>query len=113
MKGLSIAGVTRSSSAFYNRYKNFIAYTRYKKDFWGKSNRMVYPAENQDKVYKYGLELSKEFNISRWIEPPNGLSVRLAIGYNQGKLQPIYLADKYLEVDSIVPSNGLLDYSMG
>ena len=34
---------------------------------------MVYPAENQDKVYIYGSELSRKFNISKWIELPNGL----------------------------------------
>ena len=62
---------------------------------------MVYPAENRDKVYIYGSELSREFNISKWIESPNGLSVRLAIGYNQDKSQTSYLADKYLEMDSI------------
>ena len=62
---------------------------------------MVYPAENRNKVYIYGLELSRKYNISKWIESPNGLSVRLAIGYNQVKSQTSYLADKYLEMDSI------------
>lgn len=89
-KELPIAGITLLSSAFYNRYKNFIVYTRYKNDFWVRSNRMVYPAENRDKVYIYGSELSREFNISKWIESPNGLSVRWAIGYNQDKSQTSY-----------------------
>ena len=110
---LLIAGVTVPSSAFYKRYKNFIAYTRYKNVFWGMNNRMVYLAENRDKVYIYGSELSRKYNISKWIELPNGLSVRLAIGYNQDKSQISYLADKYLEMDSITLMTWLLDYSMG
>lgn len=64
-------------------------------------NRIVYPADNRDKAYIYGAELSSELNIGKWIEPANGLTARLAIGYNQGKSKSSYLADKYLEMDSI------------
>ena len=102
-KGQPVSGVTLSSSAFYNKYKNFIAYTRYKKDFLGIGNRIVYQAENRDKAYIYGAELSSEFNIGKWIEPVNGLSARFAIGYNQGKSKSSYLGDKYIEMDSIAP----------
>ena len=108
LKGQPIAGVTLSSSAFYNKYKNFIAYTRYKKDFFGMGNRIVYQAENRDKAYIYGAELSSEFNIGKWIEPANGLSARLAIGYNQGKSKSSYLADKYVEMDSIAPMKSVV-----
>ena len=103
LKGQPVSGVTLSSSAFYNKYKNFIAYTRYKKDFLGIGNRIVYQAENRDKAYIYGAELSSEFNIGKWIEPVNGLSARFAIGYNQGKSKSSYLGDKYIEMDSIAP----------
>ena len=34
---------------------------------------MVYPAENRDKVYIYGSELNRKYNISKWIEPTKGL----------------------------------------
>ena len=103
LKGQPVSGVTLSSSAFYNKYKNFIAYTRYKKDFVGIGNRIVYQSENRDKAYIYGAELSSEFNIGKWIEPINGLSARFAIGYNQGKSKSSYLGDKYIEMDSIAP----------
>ena len=103
LKGQPVSGVTLSSSAFYNKYKNFIAYTRYKKDFVGIGNRIVYQSENRDKAYIYGAELSSEFNIGKWIEPVNGLSARFAIGYNQGKSKSSYLGDKYIEMDSIAP----------
>ena len=103
LKGQPVSGVTLSSSAFYNKYKNFIAYTRYKKDFVGIGNRIVYQSENRDKAYIYGAELSSEFNIGKWIEPVNGLSARFAIGYNQGKSKSSYLGDKYIEMDSISP----------
>ena len=103
LKGQPVSGVTLSSSAFYNKYKNFIAYTRYNKNFVGVGNRIVYQAENRDKAYIYGAELSSEFNIGKWIEPVNGLSARFAIGYNQGKSKSSYLGDKYIEMDSIAP----------
>ncbi|MBI0155880.1 TonB-dependent receptor domain-containing protein [Gilliamella sp. M0364] len=103
LKGQPVSGVTLSSSAFYNKYKNFIAYTRYKKDFVGIGNRIVYQSENRNKAYIYGAELSSEFNIGKWIEPVNGLSARFAIGYNQGKSKSSYLGDKYIEMDSIAP----------
>ena len=108
LKGQPVSGVTLSSSAFYNKYKNFIAYTRYKKDFVGIGNRIVYQAENRDKAYIYGAELSSEFNIGKWIEPANGLSARFAIGYNQGKSKSSYLGDKYIEMDSIAPLKSII-----
>ncbi|WP_294910720.1 TonB-dependent receptor, partial [uncultured Gilliamella sp.] len=108
LKGQPVSGVTLSSSAFYNKYKNFIAYTRYKKDFLGIGNRIVYQAENRDKAYIYGAELSSEFNIGKWIEPVNGLSARFAIGYNQGKSKSSYLGDKYIEMDSIAPIKSII-----
>ena len=103
LKGHPVSGVTLSSSAFYNKYKNFIAYTRYRKNFVGIGNRLVYQSENRDKAYIYGAELSSEFNIGKWIESANGLSARFAIGYNQGKSKSSYLGDKYVEMDSIAP----------
>ncbi|QYN44241.1 TonB-dependent receptor [Gilliamella sp. ESL0441] len=103
LKGHPITGITLSTAAFYNKYKNFIAYTRYKKDFVGTGNRLVYQAENRDKAYIYGAELSSEFNFGSWFEQVNGLSARLGIGYNQGKSKSSYLGDKYIEMDSIAP----------
>ncbi|OCG03019.1 TonB-dependent receptor domain-containing protein [Gilliamella sp. wkB112] len=108
LKGQPVSGVTLSSSAFYNKYKNFIAYTRYKKDFLGIGNRIVYQAENRDKAYIYGAELSSEFNLGTWFESVNGLSARFAIGYNQGKSKSSYLGDKYIEMDSIAPMKSII-----
>jgi hemoglobin/transferrin/lactoferrin receptor protein len=103
LKGRPTSGVTLSTAAFYNKYKNFIAYSRYKKNFVGVGNRIVYQSENRDKAYIYGAELSSKFNIGTWIESANGLSARLTIGYNQGKSKSSYLGDKYIEMDSIAP----------
>lgn len=71
-------------------------------------NRIVYQAENRDKAYIYGAELSSELNIGKWIEPANGLTARLAIGYYQGKSKSSYLPDKYVEMDSIVPMKSVI-----
>ncbi|QYN42207.1 TonB-dependent receptor domain-containing protein [Gilliamella sp. ESL0443] len=108
LKGHPVSGVTLTSSAFYNKYKNFIAYTRYRKNFVGTGNRIVYQAENRDKAYIYGAELSSEFNIGKWVESANGLSAKFAIGYNQGKSKSSYLGDKYIEMDSIAPMKGVV-----
>lgn len=111
LKGQPISGITLSSSAFYNKYKNFIAFTRYRKDFVGIGNRIVYQSENRDKAYTYGAELSSEFNIGTWIESLNGLSTRFAIGYNQGKSKSSYLGDKYIEMDTIAPLKSTIGLS--
>ena len=103
VKGHPMTGITLSTAAFYNKYKNFIAYTRYKKDFVGTGNRLVYQAENRDKAYIYGAELSSEFNFGSWFDQANGLTAKFAIGYNQGKSKSSYLGDKYIEMDSIAP----------
>ena len=95
VKGQPISGITLSSSAFYNKYKNFIAFTRYRKNFVGIGNRLVYQSENRDKAYTFGAELNSEFNIGTWVESLNGLSARFAIGYNKGKSKSSYLGDKY------------------
>lgn len=103
LKGQPVSGMTLSSAVFYNKYKNFIAYSRYKKNFVGTGNRIVYQSENRDKAYIYGAELSSEFNFGSWFESVNGLSARFAIGYNQGKSKSSYLGDKYVEMDTIAP----------
>lgn len=108
LKGHPVSGVTLTSSAFYNKYKNFIAYTRYRKNFVGTGNKIVYQAENRDKAYIYGAELSSEFNIGKWVESANGLSAKFAIGYNQGKSKSSYLGDKYIEMDSIAPMKSVV-----
>lgn len=108
LKGHPVSGVTLTSSAFYNKYKNFIAYTRYRKNFVGTGNRIVYQAENRDKAYIYGAELSSEFNIGKLVESANGLSAKFAIGYNQGKSKSSYLGDKYIEMDSIAPMKSVV-----
>lgn len=103
LKGQPTTGITLSTAAFYNKYKNFIAYSRYKKNFVGTGNRIVYQSENRDKAYIYGAELSSEFNMGKWFKSVNGLSTRFVIGYNQGKSKSSYLGDKYIEMDTIAP----------
>lgn len=103
LKGQPIAGITLSTAAFYNKYRNFIAYTRYVSQFANSANKIIYQAENRDEAYIYGTELTSKFNIGTWFEHLNGLSARLAVGYSKGASKSDYLGDKYIDLDSVAP----------
>jgi len=115
MKGDVAAGVTLRTALFYNSYKNFIAYTRYTRSanpdkFTHVPSNIytTYQAENRDKAFIYGGEISAKFNIGRWVDELNGLSATLAYGYTQGKSKSSYSGDKYVDLDSVAPMKAIV-----
>lgn len=110
MKGEVAQGVTLRTALFYNSYKNFIAYTRYTRA--GNPDKFAnvpsniyttYQAENRDKAYIYGGEISAKFNVGSWFEQVDGLSATLAYGYAEGQSKSRYMGDKYIDLDSVAP----------
>ncbi|MCG8710405.1 TonB-dependent receptor [Brenneria sp. 4F2] len=115
LKGEAVEGITVSAAAFYNDYKNFIDYTRYARTTNPEkftnvpSNiNIVYQAENRDKAYIYGGEISTKFNFGTWFEQVNGLSARLAFGYSEGASKSSYLGDKYVDLASVAPMKAIV-----
>jgi len=110
IKGQAVEGITLRTALFYNTYNNFIAYTRYSRSgnaaqFANVPSNIytIYQAENRDKAYIYGGEISTKFNFGTWFEQVNGLSATLAYGYTQGQSKSSYLGDKYIDLDSVPP----------
>ncbi|WP_260628740.1 TonB-dependent receptor domain-containing protein [Serratia liquefaciens] len=115
VKGEVVEGVTLRTSLFYNTYKNFIAYTRYQRasspdKFANVPSNIytIYQAENRDKAYIYGGEISTRLNFGTWFEQANGLSANFALGYNQGKSKSSYSGDKYVDIDSVAPMKAIV-----
>ncbi|WP_414161434.1 TonB-dependent receptor domain-containing protein [Serratia sp. BNK-12] len=115
VKGEVVEGVTLRTSLFYNTYKNFIAYTRYQRasspdKFANVPSNIytIYQAENRDKAYIYGGEISTRLNFGTWFEQVNGLSANFALGYNQGKSKSSYSGDKYVDIDSVGPMKAIV-----
>ena len=115
VKGEVVEGVTLRTSLFYNTYKNFIAYTRYQRasspdKFTNVPSNIytIYQAENRDKAYIYGGEISTRLNFGTWFEQVNGLSANFALGYNQGKSKSSYSGDKYVDIDSVAPMKAIV-----
>ena len=115
VKGEVVEGVTLRTSLFYNTYKNFIAYTRYQRasspdKFANVPSNIytIYQAENRDKAYIYGGEISTRLNFGTWFEQVNGLSANFALGYNQGKSKSSYSGDKYVDIDSVAPMKAIV-----
>lgn len=108
VKGQPTDGIQIASSVFYSKYKDFIAYTRYRKSIAGTRARTIFEAENRDKAYIYGAELSSKVNLGTWLVSFNGLSAHFAIGYSQGKSKSNYLGDKNVEIDTVAPMKGVI-----
>jgi hemoglobin/transferrin/lactoferrin receptor protein len=115
VKGEVVEGVTLRTSLFYNTYKNFIAYTRYQRasspdKFANVPSNIytIYQAENRDKAYISGGEISTRLNFGTWFEQVNGLSANFALGYNQGKSKSSYSGDKYVDIDSVAPMKAIV-----
>lgn len=115
LKGEVTEGITVRTALFYNSYKNFIAYTRYTRannpgQFTNVPSNIytIYQAENRDKAYIYGGEISTKFNFGTWFEQVNGLSTTLALGYSEGKSKSSYSGDKYVDLDSVVPMKAIV-----
>lgn len=115
LKGQVTPGVSLRAALFYNRYSNFIAYTRYTRG--GTPARfgnipsninIIYQAENRDKAYIYGGELSSKINYGSWFESVDGLSSTFALGYSMGKSKSSYDGDTYVDLDSVPPMKGIV-----
>lgn len=115
LKGEAAEGITLRTALFYNSYKNFIAYTRYRRadnpaKFVNVPSNIYtsYQAENRDKAFIYGGEISAKFNVGSWFEHLDGLSATLAYGYTEGKSKSSYLGDKYIDLDSVAPMKAIV-----
>lgn len=115
LKGQATEGVTVNTSVFYNQYKNFIAYTRYRRAtnpemFVNVPSNIYtsYQAENRDKAYIYGAEISTKVNYGTWFLQVDGLSSTFALGYNEGKSKSSYAGDKYIDLDSVAPLKAIV-----
>ncbi|PWC13141.1 TonB-dependent receptor [Brenneria roseae subsp. americana] len=115
LKGQVVEGITLSAATFYNDYKNFIAYTRYTRTgnpekFTNVPSQFttIYQAENRDKAYIYGGEISAKFNLGTWFEQANGFSTRLAFGYAEGASKSSYSGDKYVDLESVAPMKAIV-----
>lgn len=115
VKGLLTEGVSINAAAFYNDYKNFIAFTRYTRS--GNPDKFVnvpsniyttYEAENRDKAYIYGAEISSKINFGTWFQQVDGLSANLAFGYTQGAAKSSYLGDRYVNLESVAPMKAIV-----
>nr|WP_113865334.1 TonB-dependent receptor [Brenneria salicis]NMN93101.1 hemoglobin/transferrin/lactoferrin receptor protein [Brenneria salicis ATCC 15712 = DSM 30166]RBP65180.1 hemoglobin/transferrin/lactoferrin receptor protein [Brenneria salicis ATCC 15712 = DSM 30166]RLM31682.1 TonB-dependent receptor [Brenneria salicis ATCC 15712 = DSM 30166] len=115
LKGELTEGVTFRTALFYNTYKNFIANTRYSRS--ANPNRFtnvpsnintIYQAENRDKAYIYGGEISSKINFGTWFPAIDGLSTTLAFGYTQGQSKSRYLGDRYIDLDSVAPMKAVI-----
>lgn len=68
----------------------------------------MFQAENRDKAYIYGGEISAKFNFGTWFEKVNGLNATLAYGYTQGQSKSSYMGDKYIDLDSVPPMKAIV-----
>lgn len=115
MKGQVVDGVSLKTAVFYNTYKNFIANTRYSRannpsKFTNVPANIytIYQAENRDKAYIYGGEVSTKVNFGTWYEEVNGLSATFALGYSKGKSKSSYAGDSYVDLDSVAPMKAIV-----
>ncbi|WP_370420190.1 TonB-dependent receptor domain-containing protein [Pantoea vagans] len=115
IKGQVAEGVTLNAAAFYNDYKNFIAFTRYSRaanpgKFVNVPSNIytTYQAENRDKAYIYGAEISSKVNFGSWFSEVEGLSANLAFGYTQGAAKSSYLGDRYVDLESVAPMKAIV-----
>ncbi|MDF7758553.1 TonB-dependent receptor [Kosakonia cowanii] len=115
LKGEVAQGVTLRSALFYNSYKNFIAYTRYRRadspaNFASVPSNIYtsYQAENRDKAFIYGGEISATLHVGRWFDEVDGLHATLAYGYAEGKAKSRYLGDSYRDLDSVAPMKAIV-----
>lgn len=115
LKGEVAQGVTLRSAVFYNSYKNFIAYTRYRRadnpgNFANVPSNIYtsYQAENRDKAFIYGGEISATLDIGSWFEQAEGLRATLAYGYAEGQAKSRYMGDAYRDLDSVAPMKAIV-----
>lgn len=115
VKGQAIEGVTLQGAMFYNTYKNFIDSTRYTRAAAADkfvnvpaNIATIYQAENRDKAFIWGGEVSTRINYGTWFEQVNGLSTTFALGYNKGQAKSRYDGDKYVDLASVAPMKAVV-----
>lgn len=115
LKGEAVKGVSLNAAMFYNTYDNFIAYTRYTRAgnpaaFSRVPSNIytIYQAENRDKAFIWGGQLSTKLNFGSWFEQVNGLSATFALGYSEGKSKSSYSGDSYVDLDSVAPVKAIV-----
>lgn len=115
LKGSPVPGVTFSGSAFYTRYSDFIAYTRYLRG--GRPDLFVnvpahigtiYQAENRDSARIYGLEASARLEHGQWAPAFKGLYTTWAMGISRGSSKSYYAGDKDVPLDSVLPRKAIV-----
>ncbi|MBT0724942.1 TonB-dependent receptor [Rosenbergiella sp. S61] len=115
IKGQALPGIDIQGSMFYNDYDNFIAYNRYTRS--GSPSKFthvpsniytVFQAENRDKAFIYGGELTTKIHYGEWFPTVSGLSTSFALGYTKGMSKSSLQGDKYIDVDSVAPMKAVI-----
>ena len=115
VKGSPTAGVALNASAFYTRYSDFIAYTRYTR---AGSPAMftnipahigtIYQAENRDDAKIFGLELSSRIEHGQWAPALQGVYSTWALGLSKGTSKSNYNGDKNVDLDTVLPRKAII-----
>lgn len=126
--GEAASGVTLRGSVFYNSYDNFIYNRKYRLRNYmtgepqpgveslltklPASISSLTIAENRDKAYIYGAELTAKVNYGSLFTAVDGLSTTFAIGYNRGKSKSSYSGDDWVDLDSVLPLKGIVSLAL-
>lgn len=110
LRGEAAPGLVLRGSLYYSQYRDFIASTRYQRRADPARFRrvpgnihIIYQAENRDRAYLYGAEMSARLDYGAWSETLSGLNTTLALGYAAGKSKSRYPGDSYRALDSVPP----------
>jgi len=115
VKGTPAPGVTLAASAFYTRYQDFIAYTRYTRannpeKFVNiqRSLNILYQASNRDEATIYGTELSARLEHGTWAPAARGLYSTWALGWSRGTSRSGYAGDGDVALDTVQPAKAVV-----
>lgn len=115
VKGTPTPGVTLAASAFYTRYEDFIAYTRYTRAsnperFTNiqRSLTILYQASNRDEATIYGTELSARLDHGTWAPAARGFYSTWALGWSRGHSKSNFAGDGDVPLDTVQPAKAIL-----
>ena len=107
--------MTLAASAFYTRYQDFIAYTRYTRannpeKFVNiqRSLNILYQASNRDEATIYGTELSARLEHGTWAPAARGLYSTWALGWSRGTSRSGYAGDGDVALDTVQPAKAVV-----